>query len=82
MNAPATRSFRVIGMDCAEEIAALRREVGPLVHRGTGVLVADGVSWLQDAPGPRTINALTSQRLTDRAHGSTFYDIKVDIRAE
>ena len=47
-----------------------------------GVLVADGVSWLQDAPGPRTINALTSQRLTDRAHGSTFYDIKVDIRAE
>ena len=47
-----------------------------------GVLVADGVSWLQDAPGLRTINALTSQRLTDRAHGSTFYDIKVDIRAE
>ncbi|NMC33861.1 MAG: molybdopterin oxidoreductase family protein [Veillonellaceae bacterium] len=47
-----------------------------------GVLVADGVSWLQDAPGPRTINALTSQRLTDRAHGSTFYDVKVDIRPE
>jgi anaerobic selenocysteine-containing dehydrogenase len=47
-----------------------------------GVLVADGVSWLQDAPGSRTINALTSQRLTDRAHGSTFYDVKVDIRPE
>ena len=45
-----------------------------------GVVVADGVSWLQDAPGQRTINALTSQRLTDRAHGSTFYDVKVDIR--
>nr|MBP7588886.1 hypothetical protein [Thermoanaerobaculia bacterium] len=27
----ATRAFRVAGMDCAEEIAALRREVGPVV---------------------------------------------------
>lgn len=47
-----------------------------------GVLVADGVSWLRDAPGDRTINALTSQRLTDRGNGSTFYDTKVDIRPE
>ena len=47
-----------------------------------GVVVADGVSWLCDAPGKRTINALTSQRLTDRAHGSTFYDVKVDVRPE
>jgi len=34
MTAPAaarTRAFRVAGLDCAEEIAALRREVGPLV---------------------------------------------------
>ena len=47
-----------------------------------GVVVADGVSWLRDAPGQRTINALTSQRLTDRGKGSTFYDTKVDVRAE
>ena len=47
-----------------------------------GVVVADGVSWLRDAPGRRTINALTSQRLTDRGKGSTFYDTKVDVRAE
>ena len=47
-----------------------------------GVVVADGISLLRDAPGKRTINALTSQRLTDRAHGSTFYDTKVDVRAE
>lgn len=46
-----------------------------------GVLVADGVSWLRDAPGERTINSLTSQRLTDRGNGSTFYDTKVDIRS-
>ena len=45
-----------------------------------GVLVADGVSWLRDAPGQRTINALTSQRLTDQGRGSTFYDTKVDVR--
>ena len=31
MNAPRTRAFRVTGLDCAEEIAALRREVGPVV---------------------------------------------------
>ena len=31
MNGQPTRAFRVAGMDCAEEIAALRREVGPLV---------------------------------------------------
>ncbi|HWR29983.1 MAG TPA: molybdopterin oxidoreductase family protein [Negativicutes bacterium] len=48
----------------------------------SGVVVADGISWLRDAPGKRTINALTSQNLTDRAHGSTFYDTKVDVRAE
>lgn len=48
----------------------------------TGVLVADGVSWLKDALQKRTINSLTSQRLTDCAHGSTFYDVKVDVRAE
>ena len=47
-----------------------------------GVVVADGVSWLRDAPGRRTINALTSQRLTDRGEGSTFYDTKVNVRAE
>jgi anaerobic selenocysteine-containing dehydrogenase len=47
-----------------------------------GVVVAEGVWWLKDAPGDRGVNALTSQRLTDRAAGSTFYDTKVDVRAE
>ncbi len=46
-----------------------------------GVTVAEGVWWIKDAPGSRTVNALTSQRLTDRAAGSTFYDTKVDVRA-
>ena len=29
----------------------------------------------------RNVNALTSQRLTDRGAGSTFYDNRVDVRA-
>jgi anaerobic selenocysteine-containing dehydrogenase len=45
-----------------------------------GVAVAAGVSWLRDAPGGRNVNALTSQRLTDEAGGSTFYDTRVDVR--
>jgi anaerobic selenocysteine-containing dehydrogenase len=45
-----------------------------------GVVVAEGVWWLNRCPGPRSVNALTSQRLTDRGAGSTFYDNTVDVR--
>ncbi len=45
-----------------------------------GVVVAEGIWWLEHSPGPRSVNALTSQRLTDRANGSTFYDNTVDVR--
>jgi anaerobic selenocysteine-containing dehydrogenase len=47
----------------------------------TGVVVAEGVWWLEHAPGSRSVNALTSQRLTDKGKGSTFYDVKVNIKA-
>ena len=46
----------------------------------SGVLVAEGVWWLSHCPGPRAVNALTSQRLTDRGKGSTLYDNTVDVR--
>lgn len=46
-----------------------------------GVAVAEGVWGLAHAPGRRSVNALTSQRLTDRGAGSTFYDNRVDVRA-
>ncbi len=46
-----------------------------------GVAVAEGVFWLAHAPGPRNVNALTSQRLTDQGAGSTFYDNRIDVRA-
>jgi anaerobic selenocysteine-containing dehydrogenase len=54
--------------------------ITPQVPRG--VVVAEGVWWLRRAPGKRSVNALTSQRLTDCGAGSTFYDTKVNVRAE
>ena len=45
-----------------------------------GVVVAEGVWWLEFAPGARSVNVLTSQRLTDQGGGSTFYDNRVDVR--
>jgi len=44
-----------------------------------GVLVTEGLFWLRDALGDRTVNALTSERLTDRGEASTLYDVKVDL---
>jgi anaerobic selenocysteine-containing dehydrogenase len=46
----------------------------------SGVVVAEGVWWLNHSPGPRSVNALTSQRLTDQGEGSTFYDNTVDVK--
>jgi len=46
----------------------------------SGIVVAEGVWWLNHCPGPRSVNALTSQRLTDQGGGSTFYDNTVDVR--
>jgi anaerobic selenocysteine-containing dehydrogenase len=48
----------------------------------SGVVVAEGVWWLEHCPGSRSVNALTSQRLTDQGGGSTFYDNTVDVRME
>lgn len=48
----------------------------------SGVVVAEGVWWLEHCPGSRSVNALTSQRLTDQGEGSTFYDNTVDVRPE
>jgi anaerobic selenocysteine-containing dehydrogenase len=46
----------------------------------SGLVVAEGVWWLEHCPGKRSVNALTSQRLTDRGNGSTFYDNTVEVR--
>jgi anaerobic selenocysteine-containing dehydrogenase len=47
-----------------------------------GIVVAEGIWWLTHCHGDRSVNALTSQRLTDRGGGSTFYDNTVDVRKE
>ena len=73
-----TDGQRVIAFNSRGEVAF---SLGVTPGVPAGVAVAEGVWWLKDAPGDRTVNALTSQRLTDRAAGSTFYDTKVDVRA-
>jgi len=46
----------------------------------SGVVVAEGIFGIRNTLGQSSVNALTSQRLTDRAAASTFYDTKVDVR--
>jgi anaerobic selenocysteine-containing dehydrogenase len=70
---------RVIAWNGLGEVAFILR-VTPKVPRG--VAVAEGVWWLDYAPGSRSVNALTSQRLTDKGGGSTFYDNRVDVRRD
>jgi anaerobic selenocysteine-containing dehydrogenase len=45
-----------------------------------GIAVVEGVHWSRDTAEGRNINWLTSQRLTDEAGGSTFYDNRIDVR--
>ncbi len=46
-----------------------------------GTVVSEGVYRLDLSPVGRGINALTSQRLTDRGEGSTLYDCAVEVCA-
>jgi anaerobic selenocysteine-containing dehydrogenase len=68
---------RVITFNQLGEVAFILR-ITPNVP--SGVVVAEGLWWLEHCPGSRSVNALTSQRLTDQAEGSTFYDNTVDVR--
>ena len=75
--------FAIIGVT-AEPFAAtplLRFALEVTDDVPPGVVVAPGVRRLEDARSGRTVNALTSQRLTDQGGGSTFYDTAVDVRA-
>jgi anaerobic selenocysteine-containing dehydrogenase len=44
-----------------------------------GVACAPAVRWSKRAPGSRSINALTSERLTDYGGGPTFYSCLVEV---
>jgi anaerobic selenocysteine-containing dehydrogenase len=56
----------------------LRVAVAPGVP--DGLALVEGVHRARDTEGGRNVNVLTSQRLTDEAGGSTFYDNLVDVR--
>uniref|UniRef100_UPI00402AEC5F molybdopterin-dependent oxidoreductase n=1 Tax=Veillonella magna TaxID=464322 RepID=UPI00402AEC5F len=48
-----------------------------------GTVVSDGVWWQKySSDDEHGINALTADRPTDRAWGSTFYDVKVNVRVD
>ncbi len=44
-----------------------------------GVVLAPAVRWNKLAPDHRSINVLTSDRLTDIGGGPTFYSCLVDV---
>ncbi|MBM3884353.1 MAG: molybdopterin oxidoreductase family protein [Gemmatimonadetes bacterium] len=44
-----------------------------------GVAWAPGIWWAKASPDGRTVNATTSQRLTDMGEGPVFYDNQVEI---
>ena len=57
--------------------AAFTLELSEHTHRGC--VVSEGI-WWQSHIGRHNTNALTWQRTTDKDGGSTFYDLKVNIR--
>jgi len=70
---------RVIAFNQLGEVSFILR-ITPNVP--SGVVVAEGVWWLEHCPGVCSVNALTSQKLTDQGGGSTFYDNTVDVKPE
>jgi len=44
-----------------------------------GVVCAPSVRWAKRAPGGRNVNAVTSDRLTDRGGGPVFYSCLVEV---
>jgi anaerobic selenocysteine-containing dehydrogenase len=55
----------------------LRAEVSSSI--ASGVVSAPSVRWPKLAPGGNSVNMLTSQRLTDKGGGPTFYSCLVDV---
>jgi anaerobic selenocysteine-containing dehydrogenase len=64
------------------DLGEVRFTARPTDRVPAGIAVAEGVWWLSHAPGARTVNALTSQRLTDLGEGSTFYDNRVEVQRD
>jgi len=69
---------RVTGFNALGEVSFVL-EVTDAVP--SGIAVAEGVHSLQQG-NARNVNGLTSQRIADTGGGSTFYDNRIDVRAE
>jgi anaerobic selenocysteine-containing dehydrogenase len=67
----AVRVFNDRG-EC-ELVASVGERVRP------GVVSAPSVRWAKRSPGGRSVNALTSERLTDSGGGATFYSCLVEV---
>lgn len=72
-----TDGERVVAFNDLGEVTFLLHATGKVPP---GLVVAEGVWWMDYTPGSRSVNALTSQRLTDLGGGSTFYDNRVEVR--
>jgi anaerobic selenocysteine-containing dehydrogenase len=55
----------------------LRAEVSPTI--ASGVVAIPSVRWPKLAPDGNSVNMLTSQRLTDKGGGPTFYSCLVQV---
>jgi anaerobic selenocysteine-containing dehydrogenase len=73
-----TTGQRVTGFNAQGEVSFVL-EVTDAVP--PGIAVAEGVHSIQQG-NVRNVNGLTSQRLADTGGGSTFYDNRIDVRAE
>jgi len=73
-----TNGQRVTGFNAQGEVSFVL-EVTDAVP--PGIAVAEGVHSIQQG-NTRNVNGLTSQRLADTGGGSTFYDNRIDVRAE
>ena len=57
--------------------ACCAREVDGVVRQG--VVSMPSVRWASMAPDRHSVNALTSERLTDKGGGPTFYSCLVQV---
>ena len=76
-----------LGLRAGEDVVAWNQRGDVTFHlvvtdaTAEGVVVTEGVWWKDYMPGGKhNVNALTSDRNTDKGKGSTFYQVRVNIK--
>jgi anaerobic selenocysteine-containing dehydrogenase len=67
-------------VDLFNDRGRVRMRVKVTPDTRVGVATARSIWWAKKSPDGQSINALTSQALTDFAGGATFYDCLVDVQ--